>query len=125
MKKTFKKEERLKSTKLIESLMKDGRSIHAAPLKLVWMEVKTDMRFPAQTTVAVSKRNFKRAVDRNKLKRRMREAFRNNKQPLYDVLKEKKKKITIMFFHVAKEMSDQSLITNGMIRSIEKLQAAL
>ena len=50
----------------------------------------------ATATVTVSKRNFKRAVDRNKLKRRMREAYRRNKQMLIDTLNEKNKKIMTM-----------------------------
>jgi ribonuclease P protein component len=125
MKTTFHKEERLKSNKLIEALVKEGNTVNAMPLKLVWMEVEKSGRFPARATVAVSKRNFKRAVDRNKLKRRMREAYRLNKQPLYEQLLEKNKKISLMFFHVSKEISAYELIAESMIKAMEKLRKAL
>lgn len=125
MKTTFRKEERLKSNKLIEALVKEGKTVNAMPLKLVWMEVEKGGRFPAQATVAVSKRNFKRAVDRNKLKRRMREAYRLNKQPLYEQLLEKNKKVSLMFFHVSREISEYALIEESMVKVIEKLRKAL
>ena len=125
MKQTFKKKERLKSRKDIEGLMKGGRSINVTPIKMIWKEEERTGTIPAKATVTVSKKNFKRAVDRNKLKRRMREAFRKNKQELVEHLLKKNKKINLMFIHVDKELSEYNLIENSIIKTLEKLKASL
>ncbi|HEY6161317.1 MAG TPA: ribonuclease P protein component [Bacteroidia bacterium] len=120
---TFAKEERLKSSKQIEELVKNGRSLTAGPLRMVWMESEQPRKM--LVTVAVSKRNFKRAVDRNKLKRRMREAWRNGKQVLELPLGSSGKKIRVMFFHVSKQLSDYASIESGMNIALKKLASSL
>lgn len=84
MKLTFNKKEKLKSKKLIEQLFTEGKSVNAFPLRLVYLPstFKDDMLF--KTGVSVSKRNFKRAVDRNRIKRLMREAFRLHKAEYFN-----------------------------------------
>jgi ribonuclease P protein component len=120
---TFAKEERLKSSKQIEELVKNGRSFNAGPLRMIWMESEQAGKMLA--TVAVSKRNFKRAVDRNKLKRRMREAWRLHKQMLELPLDTSGKKIRVMFFHVSKQLSDYASIESGMNLALKKLADSL
>jgi ribonuclease P protein component len=90
---------------------------------MFWKETAGEV--PVHAAVTVSKKNFKSAVQRNLLKRRMREAYRKNKQPLINVLHEKNKKVDLMFLHVSKELSDYKKIENGMISVMEKLQAQL
>ena len=121
MKQTFKKEERLKSKKGIEELMSGGRSVNFSPIKMIWKEGSWTGTINTKTTVAVSKKNFKKAVDRNKLKRRMREAFRKNKKELVIRLQQRNKKINLMFIHASKEMSDFDLIQSSMISAMNKL----
>jgi ribonuclease P protein component len=125
MNKTFGRAERLKSRKQIEALVKDGRSIAAEPLRMIWKETSEAQKRPVNATVAVSKRNFKRAVDRNKLKRRMREAYRRHKNELYQALALKDKKIDLMFFHVSKQMSGYESIETGMKNALQKLLGKL
>lgn len=76
------KEERLRGRKLIEQLFQGGqsRSMTAFPIRMVYMKTPRQEGEPgARIMVIVGKRHFKRAVKRNRAKRQMREAYRNNK----------------------------------------------
>ena len=84
MKHTLGKLERLKSKKLIEKLYEQGSSVKSFPLRMVYLQTKHTSGFPAQVGVSVSKRNFKSAVDRNRIKRLLRESYRLQKEILYD-----------------------------------------
>jgi len=79
MKATYSKKEKLKSKKLIEKLFVEGQSVSTFPLRLVYMEAVFDDGSKQKTGVSVSKRNFKNAVDRNRIKRLLREAYRLQK----------------------------------------------
>src|SRR5271170_3084196 len=93
---TFKKEERLCNKKLIDGLFHSGSSFLCYPFKVSWLVVEEPRIYPAQIVFSVSKKRFKRAVDRNLIKRRMREAYRLNKQDcLYNVLNSADKKIAL------------------------------
>ncbi|RFP65362.1 ribonuclease P protein component [Hymenobacter lapidiphilus] len=81
---SFPKEEHLCRKKLIEELFGRGSSFGLYPLRLVWLAAPEPTTAPPQVLVSVSKRNFKRAVDRNYLKRLMREAWRLNKYQLVE-----------------------------------------
>ncbi|WP_142784538.1 ribonuclease P protein component [Changchengzhania lutea] len=82
MKFTFNKNEKLKSTKLIDQLFIEGQSVSVYPLRMVYLPTTFDSEVLFKTGVSVSKRNFKSAVDRNYIKRLLREAYRLNK-PLF------------------------------------------
>lgn len=86
MKNTLGKQERLKSKKLIEKLYTEGNSVKTFPLRMVYLQTAHTSDFPAQVGVSVAKRNFKKAPDRNRLKRLMRETYRLQKQIVYDNL---------------------------------------
>ncbi|SDY91273.1 ribonuclease P protein component [Hymenobacter psychrophilus] len=81
---SFPKEEHLCRKKLIDELFGRGSSFGLYPLRLVWLAASAPTSAPPQVLVSVSKRNFKRAVDRNYLKRLMREAWRLNKYRLVE-----------------------------------------
>lgn len=83
MKQTLGKEERLKSKKLIEKLYQDGKVIKSFPLRMVYLQTQHTSNFPCQVAVSVSKRNFKLAVDRNRIKRLLRETYRKQKNYVY------------------------------------------
>jgi len=101
---TFKKEERLKSKKMIGRLFnKEGQSTAKFPLRIIYLYTELTTDAPAQFTVSVSKRYFKLAVDRNKIKRQIREAYRLNKDAVYDSLKEQNKQCAIMILYTGKQ----------------------
>ena len=88
MKHTLGKEERLKSKKLIERLYKERNSVKAFPLRMIFLQTEHTSKFPSQVGVSVPKRNFKRAVDRNRIKRLMRESYRLQKEIVYNNIEE-------------------------------------
>lgn len=83
---TYNKKEKLKSKKLIDQLFTEGKSVSAYPLRLVYMPTSFDEDIIAKTGVSVSKRNFKTAVDRNRIKRLLRESYRLNKANYFNKL---------------------------------------
>lgn len=76
---TYSKKEKLKSKKLIEQLFNDGKSLSAFPLRLIYLQTSFEDKIFFKTGVSVSKRTHKKAVDRNRIKRLLREAYRLNK----------------------------------------------
>ena len=86
---SFHKTERLCSKKIIDKLFIEGKTIFVYPVKIVYLETSLSSKFPVQAVFTVGKRNFKRAVQRNLIKRRMREAYRLNKHKFYHEIGEK------------------------------------
>ncbi|GAK95888.1 ribonuclease P protein component [Nonlabens tegetincola] len=109
---TFSKNQKLKSRKLIEQLFKDGKSIKSGPLRLVYLPVEKE----TQIGVSVSKRYFKKAVDRNRLKRLLREAYRLSQHDFpFD-----KQPIAGMFIYHSNRMPEYTFLENQMKKLIKK-----
>lgn len=117
----FGKSEKLCSRKIIDRLFERGEAFMAFPLRVQFMPAELPENVPAQVMFSASKRRFKRAVKRNLLKRRMREAYRLNKQPLMDVLEEKDVQLGVAFLFVSKEELDYHFIEKAMKKAIQKL----
>ncbi len=86
---TFKPAEKLKSLKLIGQIFKEGKSFSHFPFRVVYLFSEKDKSF-LRAAFSVSSRNFKKAVDRNRIKRLMREAYRLQKNSFQTKLEEKK-----------------------------------
>ncbi len=81
---SFRRSERLKSRKLIQQLFREGRSLVQFPLRLVWMPVaEPRSASPVQFAATVPRKRFRRAVQRNRLRRRIKEAYRLHKHELH------------------------------------------
>lgn len=86
MKATFKKPERLTGKKLLEEIHRSGAAIKVFPFVLLYLPMTNPQTSPARLAISVPKRRVHNAVDRNQIKRLIREAYRKQKQPLYDLL---------------------------------------
>ncbi|WP_369048222.1 ribonuclease P protein component [Tenacibaculum sp. UWU-22] len=111
MRYTLGKQERLKSQKIIEKLYLEGKSIKVFPLRMVYLQTSHTSVFPAQVGFSVPKRNFKRAVDRNRIKRLLRESYRKEKYIIYDNID---KPYVFMISYLAKEESEYVDVKSAM-----------
>jgi ribonuclease P protein component len=120
---SFHKQERLCSKKQIDLLFKSGKGLLSYPLKAVYIAVQADSLYNAQAMFIVPKKQFKKAHDRNTLKRRTREAYRLNKQLLYDELQKKDTRVLIAFLYVGKKEENFALIQKSMLKLLKQISA--
>ena len=120
---SFNKAEHLCSKKVIDKLFTDGKTIFVYPVKIVYLKTSLLSKFPVQAAFTVGKRNFKRAVQRNLIKRRMREAYRLNKHQLYDEIGEKQ--VAVFFIYTAKTISEYRQIESSVKKGLKKLLSEL
>ncbi|WP_299548986.1 ribonuclease P protein component [Seonamhaeicola sp.] len=97
---SFPKKEKLKSKKLIDQLFTEGQSVSAFPIRLVYMKMGFEDDVMVKAGVSVSKKHFKRAVDRNRIKRLLREAYRLNKSDYFNNITTQ---YALMILYIGKE----------------------
>jgi ribonuclease P protein component len=118
---SYNKFEKLKSRKQIELLFAKGKSISSFPVKVFYLPVEHTPVHPVQVGVGVSARNFKKAVDRNTIKRHMREAYRLHKLPLHEHLITNQKSVAVFILWIDKQLPTTAALQDLMPTVIEKL----
>lgn len=121
---TLKKDERLHSKKLIDRLFnkKDQLKDKSYPLMLVSKQVTLDTFTPnVQVLIVVPKKKIKKAVDRNIVRRRLKEAYRQNKHKLNNALALNKKKLTIAFIYLENKPLDYQTLEKKIIVLLDRL----
>lgn len=114
---SFNKKEKLKSKKLIEQLFANGQSVSVFPLRLVFMPTTFNDGVMAKAGVSVSKRQFKTAVDRNRIKRLMREVYRLNKTNYFNNISTS---YAFMILYIGKDKPTLTQIETRMNHLFEK-----
>ena len=125
----FPKDERLNSRTKILNLFHEGNTSRSGPIKIVWKEEKLEIKKVNQTYIeaafSVPKRLFKRAVKRNRIKRKMREVLRLNKPVLTDYLKSHDYKIYFLIIYLAEKEIPYSEIQKHIIKAFKNIIDAL
>ncbi len=126
---TFTKSERLCSRALIGALFNQSKSFLVYPVKVVYLQLDGEQKkfcdSSLQVLISVSKKKFKRAAHRNKIKRLMRECYRTNKNDLTNLLLKKDKKVAIGLIFIGDSIPDFGYLESKIILIIKRLSHEL
>ena len=86
---TFKKEERLSRKKIIDNLFKRGKSFYINPFRVIYLKESVEGPFPAQLLITISRKIYHNTPERNRIRRKIREAYRYSKTEFYEALNSK------------------------------------
>ncbi len=121
----FSKKERLCSRKIITALFESGNTFFTPEFKVIWDVVPKDSGVPAQVMFTVSKRTFRHAVERNLIKRRMREAFRKQKSIIYEPLAGIKVRLVFIVIYRNSHIRDYSVFESAIREMLVSLSDML
>ena len=123
---TFKKSERLCSRLLMDRLFQgDNKSVSAYPLRAVFLPVSTDEQKGVSVLISVPKKRFHDAVDRNRVKRQIREAYRKQKHVLIEKMGGREQGLLIAFIYVSAQIESTAYIEKRLARLLDKIDEAL
>lgn len=119
---TYSRAEKLKSKKLFEKLFAEGKSVTQFPLRMVYVQTDATQDLAIKAGVTVSKRKFKSAVKRNRIKRQLREAYRLNKAILFD---NSPANYALLIMYLGNEMPESEQIHKSMVGLLLKFKGKI
>ncbi len=120
---SFPKSHRLCSHIVISDLFTQGKSFICYPFRIVYLETTLEEDVESKILISVSKKKFKRAVWRNQIKRRCKEAYRLNRNEFSCFLKENNKQIAFALVYLPKEILDYQTIEKGMVKTLNRMMS--
>jgi len=119
----FPKHERLNSSKQIATLLSGGNKLHVYPFRVLWMQSSPSTApFHMEAAFSVPKRKFKKAVWRNRIKRKMREAFRLEKEAFKAYLAEGAGDLSMLIIYTPRKEENYRVIHQGMHEMLEEIK---
>lgn len=110
---------------MLQQLFSEGKSFTVFPIKVIYLETKVPLDLPVKVAVGASGRHFKKAVQRNRIKRLLRECYRTEKLPLHSLLEQQNKELIVFLLYIDKVLPEYAVIKTKMPRIIQKLIKAL
>lgn len=117
----FGRKEKLKSRKQIDSLFLNGKNFSVFPLRVTYQFERSEETL-AQVGVTAAKKHFKRAVDRNRIKRLIREAYRLQKNDFNEALKQNRQRCFLFFIYTDKIIAPFQVIKEAMDKCLKRLE---
>ena len=117
----FDRKEKLKSRKQIEELFLNGKNFSVLPLRVTYQFLPSEETI-VQVGVVAAKKYFKKAVDRNRMKRLIREAYRLQKNDLTEILKQRHQKAFLFFMYTDKTIPSFSSVKEAMSKCLKRLE---
>jgi len=119
MKNTLSKSERLTNPVAISQIYDKGRHLNDYPFKIVWLKEVGGTGL--KVVFSVPKRKFKRAVDRNQIKRKLRETYRKNKHELQKVAKNKNTRVSLFLIYLGKDIPSSEIVDDKINVLLKRL----
>lgn len=117
----FGKKDRLKRYKTIKALFSGGESIGAYPLRLVWIDLERGtLPHFSQIAFAVGRKHFKKATQRNRIRRLLREAWRLNKHRVEESLEASERDWAFILIYTGKEELPFGQIQSALVKLIDR-----
>jgi ribonuclease P protein component len=120
---SFPKGERLSRKQHIDMLFQQGSSMVAYPLRIIYLSVNQELDAPVSLLISIPKKKIRLAVDRNHIKRRIRESYRLRKHDLTQCYTENDKKLLLAFVYLHNERSPFVKIDKAVAKAIRNIRA--
>jgi ribonuclease P protein component len=122
---TYNRKEKLKRKKMLDQLFAGKQTVSQFPVRIFFTQHAIHPTAPVQAGVGCSSRTFKKAVHRNRIKRLLREAWRLNKAPIYELAQNQNKGISLFILYTGKELPQQQELLQVLPFLLQKMAQQL